>query len=368
MRLPRSQRGLAAATIIIVLILAAVALLLGRSAWRSAVELDRRGVTDASLARVSKALVEFASLNRRLPCPARGNLDTGDADPDAATATCTTADGVVPWRTLALRSEDALDGWGRKISYRVFDGAAGLTQADGASMSNCNTSLGAPIDATLAAGSLCKPGGPPPNTPAQFLAARAPMLVVEDQGTTRNGNAFVLISHGETGYGAYVAEAASGRTTLPSAGGKEIVNTQAGGTYWILPQSAPGVAAGRPGPLRRCRRLHDSCRPRREGKARRKVVVRIPAFRDIHGRCRRGGRANPVRRKHRSDFPLDGRLPDHGYRFHERGAKHRNPHRGLHHRSRRRTAGSGATSTPPSANASRFSSEAVASSSKWISP
>ncbi len=119
-------------------------------------------------------------------------------------------------------------------------------------MVNCNASLGAPIDsAALSGGGLCNPpggappGGPaPPNTPAQFLAlpARSTMLVVQDEGTPRNGNAFVLISHGESGNGAFVAEGVSGRTQAPDSTGKEHVNTLATGEYWILQRSAPNVA------------------------------------------------------------------------------------------------------------------------------
>jgi hypothetical protein len=237
----RPQRGLAAAVVVIVVILAIVALILGRATSRSDVDLDRRGATDAALTRVSKAIVEFAALNRRLPCPARGDLDTGDADPVGATANCATPGGVVPWKTLALRREDALDGWGRKVSYRVFSGATGFTQTDGVSMTNCNSSLGTPFDTSLATGtSLCKSATIPPNTPAQFLAARGNMLVVQDLGTARNGNAFVLISHGESGLGAYSAEGGS-RSTMPNAAGNEYTNTQAGGTYWIVAHSGPGV-------------------------------------------------------------------------------------------------------------------------------
>ena len=50
--------------------------LLGRSYFRSDVILDQREVTDANLRRVSEALVQFASLNQRLPCPAAGNSET----------------------------------------------------------------------------------------------------------------------------------------------------------------------------------------------------------------------------------------------------------------------------------------------------
>jgi hypothetical protein len=239
----RSEKGLAAAAIVVVLILVAVALVLGRGFFQPAETLTQRARTDANLRRISDALVQYASLNQRLPCPASGNLDTGDANPDAASATCAADDGTVPWRTLALGRDAALDGWGRKISYRVFSGATGFTQAGGVSMTNCNSSLGYPFDTSLATpGSLCKPATYPPNTPAQFLAARGNMLVVQDMGTARTGNAFVLISHGATGQGAYAAEGGT-RSPLPNASGSEYPNALSAGPFMIVAHSGPTVTS-----------------------------------------------------------------------------------------------------------------------------
>ncbi len=243
---PRNrQRGLAAATVVIVIILALVALALDRGAFRrEATILDQREATDARMRKIRDALVAYAVLSGRLPCPASGNANAGDAVPDAPSVNCTEPDGVVPWRSLALDREDALDGWGRRISYRVFEGATGLTQAGGVNMTNCNSSLFYPLDPALGPGGLCKPGAPPPNMAPQFFAARGNMLAVDEIGTTRNGNAFVLVSHGETGLGAYPADGGTGRLPSPHNAGREYTNTQAGGTYWIQPRSAPGTDPG----------------------------------------------------------------------------------------------------------------------------
>jgi hypothetical protein len=242
----RSQRGLGAAALIITLIVVGVVLVLGRRFLDAQVGLDQQGTTSANLVRISDSLVQYASLNQRLPCPAPGTAADGAEAVTTTTNpldTCTSADGVVPWSTLGLRREHALDGWGRKISYRVFSGPSGFTQSGGVNMTNCNSSLGAPIDPVLGTGSSCKTGAPPPNSPAQFLAARGNMLaVVDESGTTRNGNAFVLISHGESGYGAFLAEAASGRTILPASGGPELANTQASGPFQVRPRSDPSVS------------------------------------------------------------------------------------------------------------------------------
>lgn len=255
---PRSHRqsGLAAAAVIIVIILAVIAMVLGRATFDSEeLGLDQRGVTDARMKRIVDALSVYASLNRRLPCPARGddgNLAAdavGRASPEAGTTAgtpCATPDGVVPWKSLGLPRETALDGWNRQISYRVFSptGDTGFTHDESVRMTNCNSALGAPISPTLAPGLLCGNGAPPPHTPAQFLSARGNMLVVEDAGATRAGNAFVLLSHGESGYGAFPDVGATARRPSPNAAGREFTNTQATGTTWILPRSPAGTDPG----------------------------------------------------------------------------------------------------------------------------
>ena len=67
----RSQRGLAAAAIILVIILGVVTLMLGRGFFQPAADLGRREVTAERMTRITKALVDFAKLQARLPCPAR---------------------------------------------------------------------------------------------------------------------------------------------------------------------------------------------------------------------------------------------------------------------------------------------------------
>lgn len=244
----RSEKGLAAAAIVVVLVVVAVVLVLGRRFVSVEEFLDQRDTTEANLRKVSDALVVFASQNQRLPCPASGTVDTGLEDATSPFTTCNSPDGVVPWAALALRRDHALDGWGRKISYRVFSGPVGFTQTGGVNMTRCNTSLGFPLDMTLDPGGLCKSGSPPPNVPIQFLGARGNMLVVEDAGTPRNGNAFVLVSHGRTGNGAFPAEGATVRTgmALLNVSGREFTNTQASGTTWILPRSGPDIVTSDP--------------------------------------------------------------------------------------------------------------------------
>ncbi|MBK8322621.1 MAG: hypothetical protein IPL06_07705 [Betaproteobacteria bacterium] len=233
---PRNrQAGLAAATIVILLVLGLVALILGARYFDSALGLDQRTVTEANMRRIAESLSRFATLNQRIPCPAAGNVDAGTENAVSPFATCNSPDGVVPWAALALRRDEILDGWGRKISYRVFSGNTGFTQVGGTSMSDCNVN-GAASDTVNASG-LCQAARQTP--PAAFLAGKG--LSIQGDAATTGGFAFVLISHGESGLGAFAAEG-TGRSALPSAGSLELPNAQAGATFNQRSRSPPGVA------------------------------------------------------------------------------------------------------------------------------
>lgn len=234
-RSPRPQQGLAAAAVVIVLILVAVAISLGRDYFRGEAMLDQQDVTDASLRKISDALVAYATLNGRLPCPAQGAKPTppavdGVAVPDTPTTTCTHSDGVVPWVTLGLRRSDAMDAWGGRISYRVYAPTAssdGFTRANGVSARNCSTevAVGGPTQVVVD----CDGSAAHQDHPVHFRRATADPtkdrgLFVSERGATVGGLAFVLVSHGRSGRGAFGMESGV-RAVLPTAA-DELRNTQ----------------------------------------------------------------------------------------------------------------------------------------------
>lgn len=190
--------------------------------------------TVSSLEAARKGLVNFVSVNGYLPCPADGSLDTGVSNPVGATTACNRSNGTLPWATLGLNQAASLDGWSRKISYRVYQGQTGLTIAGGADMSNCKIDPPAPA-APAAPGRLCALAhttSGDPTSPIGFLSnAYRPGLSFSDLGTPVSQVGFVLISHGETGYGAWLL--GGGRMPLPPAGNvAEFANTQVGATYY----------------------------------------------------------------------------------------------------------------------------------------
>jgi prepilin-type N-terminal cleavage/methylation domain-containing protein len=122
----RLQRGFSLVEMAVVL--AIVGLLIGGAvATVGAVQQRQRfGETSAQLEEIRDALIAFAVVNRRLPCPADPTLaDTvaGAGLERAPTAAgCSGGiSGAVPWATLALPQSDA---WGRRFTYRVSAGFA----------------------------------------------------------------------------------------------------------------------------------------------------------------------------------------------------------------------------------------------------
>jgi len=201
--------------IVAALSIAIILVLAGSILGISEIRAGRTERTLDGLTRIEDALIQFVAVNGRLPCPADGALDTGienpaDPNPQIGAATCTTLVGTVPWQTLGISQDFALDAWAQKISYRVFHGPTGLTRTGGASMTDCDlfdTGLSIPLPAN----GLCDPSHD--NTAEQFLLGKG--LSFDDKGTTTSGVAFVLISHGPTGRGAFLPGGV--QTPLPNA-------------------------------------------------------------------------------------------------------------------------------------------------------
>jgi type II secretory pathway pseudopilin PulG len=233
-----AQRGASGVLILVILALVIVALVAMAVLSRSGSARNEREDTLARLARAATALDAFAGAAGRLPCPARGADNTGAEVPAGGATNCTEAEGTLPWATIGLRRDDAFDAWGRKISYRVYDGNRGLTQVGGASMVACDTVE--PTPGGVVAGNLCNANADiyaRNTTPAQFLAGKG--FTVTDFGVDHPDTAYVLLSFGLTGMGGYSASGV--QLDLPN--GDEKKNAQSG-PYTIKAFSDPDTAAG----------------------------------------------------------------------------------------------------------------------------
>jgi prepilin-type N-terminal cleavage/methylation domain-containing protein len=96
-------------------------------------EAGRSTLTAERMAQVEHALQSYIEVNGCLPCPADGTLASAAANAGTsagggfyttgcATAVCTiSANAVVPWFTLGIAEEQAVDGWGNRLRYDVAD-------------------------------------------------------------------------------------------------------------------------------------------------------------------------------------------------------------------------------------------------------
>lgn len=226
----RSSRAGGFTLIEIAVVIVVLALLLGMMAGMATAMLgqQRREATRQRLTGVDTAIALFVSQNQRLPCPANGTLAGTDANAGVEQITLGTPNvcsvggvagsqqhGVVPWRALGLAEQDVTDGWGNRLTYRV---APDFITAPSMNMTYCDP--GGTLSTTEA---LASPGGYCSTTcssatfpgsctkPAAITANRGLQIrnlagtVTMNPGATpvSSGAAYVVISHGENGKGAY---------------------------------------------------------------------------------------------------------------------------------------------------------------------
>jgi type II secretory pathway pseudopilin PulG len=239
----RKQAGATGGLVAIVLVLMLIAFLAAYVLSKFTANVGDQSATVKNLNAAMDALESFVASTGRLPCPADPTLaDTGNAAPTGATTNCAAGvmgRGTLPWREIGLSREGSFDSWGRKISYRVYAGNIGLTQAGGASMVNCDTNELSP--AGRDGNGLCK--ATRDTLESEFLAGKG-LRLKENDLPQRNDVAYVLISHGPTGAGAYTASGTKIMDPNPPSGDEQD-NTRDDGPFRLKPwvrEDSDGVA------------------------------------------------------------------------------------------------------------------------------
>jgi prepilin-type N-terminal cleavage/methylation domain-containing protein len=172
------------------MVLMIVALLLGGLLPTISSQVEQRHMTDTrkQLDEIQQALIGYAIINGKLPCPAKPSIATGSAN--AGMADCTLTTGVLPWATLGVTETDA---WGRRFTYTA---------------SNTFTT-------------------------STFSLASAGTLTVKSAATggsnIANNIPAVFVSHGKNGSGAYLP---SGTQISASSDPDELDNSN-GGTVFV---------------------------------------------------------------------------------------------------------------------------------------
>lgn len=188
---------------------------------------QRREATRQRLAGVETAIALFASQNLRLPCPADGRLAGTNANAGLeqfAAGACNVGGvagsqqhGVLPWRALGLSEQDATDGWGNRLTYRVH---SDFVAAPAMNLTFCDPGgTKTPRQALASPGGYCDPACTAATFPAgctmpSAVTANAGIEVRNLAGSRimdpalnpSTGAAYVVVSHGENGKGAYNAQ------------------------------------------------------------------------------------------------------------------------------------------------------------------
>lgn len=118
------HQGFTLAEMAVVTLIMSIAMTMGVQAFNAMLTNSAYSVTKTKQDTIKQALISFLRSNKRLPCPDTAALPNG-----LEVAPCTTAVqgyGVVPWATLGLARDAALDGWSNFFTYRVSNDNAAL--------------------------------------------------------------------------------------------------------------------------------------------------------------------------------------------------------------------------------------------------
>jgi hypothetical protein len=160
--------------------------------------------------------------------------------------------GVVPWVSLGLSETDAMDGWNRRLTYRIqptlaLNGALDMTYCDPA-----KTLTGSAV-ASCATGCTSSNVAGTCTAPADFLlgkglevrnAAGTGTKIMDPNATTPTGAAYIVVSAGSTGGGAYTSNGVI--TTSTTTDGTEEAKNYANlalGAYYVDDSISDGAGA-----------------------------------------------------------------------------------------------------------------------------
>ena len=224
----RGARGFTLIEMVVVIAVLGILMTILFGITRAVVSQQRYQTTRARMANIETALAVFVATNKRLPCPADGTLAStaGTAGTEVVasgagtTRNCgTQQNGVIPWVTIGVTASDAEDGWGGRFTYRVGpdlarDSSMDFTSCDPAGSAlvyasappYCN-----PGCSSTALTSCTTPANALTNDPRKGLVVEnvSGIVIMDPRSTATppigNGAAYVLISHGPEGGGAYSA-------------------------------------------------------------------------------------------------------------------------------------------------------------------
>ena len=212
----------------VVTLLVGIFLTMGLAAFKASQDAQAVSQTLSKQNAIKDALIGYLRRNGRLPCAdvdfttpdgienrTGGTAAAPDPTTPCATATNNARFGLVPYVTLGLARDAAVDGWGDFFSYQISN--AFPTEAFNPGTPSYNTPIPAPyrdwsLTANLRSGNIGELTVNDRDAAGTVFAAATNVVAV-------------IISHGPNGYGAHTISGT--RNTLPS-GADEVENTNGG--------------------------------------------------------------------------------------------------------------------------------------------
>jgi prepilin-type N-terminal cleavage/methylation domain-containing protein len=220
---PNDSGGFTLIEIAIALFLIAVITTAGVKLLTSQAENAAYTVVAKKQETIRQALVTYLGKYKRLPCPDNQAVPDGnESRTTAAPAACVANFGRVPYATLGLSREAALDGWDGYFSYALSP-TWSLTLTAAAPVANvAQTNVAAAAFKVGSVGALTVHDRSPANNTAVTVIANP---------VTGSGAVALLISHGKNGLGAYTIRGT--QITPPAAGSDEAENINGANTIYF---------------------------------------------------------------------------------------------------------------------------------------
>jgi prepilin-type N-terminal cleavage/methylation domain-containing protein len=232
------SRGFTLVEMAVVLVIISFLLSAGLKTASSVLSTSASSSTTSNMNVIKQSLVSYLRSNGKLPCPDISASPTG-----ISPASCNSnaqGYGVVPWVTLGLSRDIALDGFSNFITYRVSNtvgiatpGTAGIPSAYDAKQIWTDTAQ-ANSFTILNVQNKTSPSG---NKTIEIQERNEATGAVSP--ITYNA-IVVLFSHGKNGYG---AQTAKGTTNIAPSGADEIMNNTNGSTTFITRKAVDSSSA-----------------------------------------------------------------------------------------------------------------------------
>ena len=220
----KKSAGFTLVELSVVMILIGIVMTMGMKMLNATLDNAAFSETKFKQERIKTALISYLRTNGKLPCPDNAaGVATGLESTPCATNQSDSF-GVVPWQTLGIPRDAALDGWGNFFTYKVVNGiGATKNWTDKNALAN-------PF-------SITELRNPTVGLTVQELNADGTAL-----GNVTANAVVAIVSHGKNGFGAKTSKAAT-RIPTDEAGDDEKTNANnAGITFVVRPVTADPAA------------------------------------------------------------------------------------------------------------------------------